>query len=78
MYAATQWTPLPTGHGPLGLASQKKGQVTPTVRTDTTHFPFSKLKTAYPPKSVDTRFSFAFKHSKLCPRIPSCGHLVGC
>lgn len=30
MYAATQWTPLPTGHGPLGLASLKKGQVTPT------------------------------------------------
>lgn len=35
MYAATQWTPLPTGHGPLGLASLKKGQVTPAVRTDT-------------------------------------------
>ena len=37
MYAETQWTPLPTGHGPLGLASQKKGQVTPTVREDTHH-----------------------------------------
>ena len=38
MYAATQWTPLPTGHGPLGLASLKKGQVTPTVRSDTNNY----------------------------------------
>ncbi|GEO55699.1 hypothetical protein WCO01_09010 [Weissella confusa] len=39
MYAATQWTPLPTGHGPLGLASLKKRQVTPTDRSDTNHKP---------------------------------------
>ena len=37
MYAPAAWTPLPTGHGPLGLASQKKGQVAPAVRTDTNH-----------------------------------------
>ena len=47
MYAATQWTPLPTGHGPLGLASQKKGQVTPTVRTDTNHNPSTNDKKAH-------------------------------
>ena len=51
MYAATQWTPLPTGHGPLGLASQKKGQVTPTVREETHHQQpndINKSHTAYP------------------------------
>ena len=37
MYAPSAWTPLPTGHGPLGLASLQKGQVTPAVRTDTNH-----------------------------------------
>ncbi len=35
MYAPTAWPPLPTGHGPLGLASQKKGQVTRRDSDDT-------------------------------------------
>ena len=44
MYAPSAWTPLPTGHGLLGLASLKKGQVTPTVRADTNTKPFSKFR----------------------------------
>ena len=38
VYAATQWTPLPTGHGPLGLASLQKGQVTRRGSDDTNHY----------------------------------------
>ena len=38
MYAATQWTPLPTGHGLLGLASIQKGQVTRRGSDDTNHY----------------------------------------
>ena len=66
MYAAKQWTPLPTVHGPLGLASQKKGQVTRRDSDDTQHKKGSnKQSTTYFDKiEVSKRRGLAMQHEE--------------